>query len=387
VRTSSSSGELGAIDGSAAGGAADDRTMSGIRADVIADTERRPRRDVAVLGDVALRPSVEGAVAAVREFLGMEVAYATEFVDGQQVFDVLRGDGESFGVHEGLATPLEETYCQRVLAGRLPNLIADVRGDDRSASLPVTRAADVGAFASVPITFSDGRIHGTLCAASHHAQPSLAYRDLQFLHVFARLIADQIERQRLQDGARVLEQQATAASTLIAALGARDGYTSRHPEAVVGLAVTVAARLGLDDATVAEVRQAALLHDIGKIAIPDAILNKPGPLTDAEWEIMRAHPIISERIVRGAPGLAHLGPVLRAEHERWDGRGYPDGLAGEAIPVASRITFVCDAYHAMTSDRPYRRALAHAAARARIAAGAGTQFCPDCAGALLDVLG
>jgi putative nucleotidyltransferase with HDIG domain len=353
---------------------------------VMTPTGQRPRHDLADLGDVAVRPSVERAVAAVRDFLGMELAFATEFVDGQQLFRVLRGDGDSFGVHEGLAMPLEQTYCQRVLEGRLPNLMADVRGDDRTASLPVTETAEFGAFVSVPITFSDGQFYGTLCAASHHAQPSLEYRDLQLLHVFARLIADQIERQQLQDSARILELHAMAANTLIAALEARDGYTSEHSKAVVGLAAIVAERLGLGDAAVAQVRQAALLHDIGKIAIPDAILNKPGPLTDQEWEIMRTHPISSERIVRDAPVGEHLGPVLRAEHERWDGTGYPDGLAGEAIPLASRITFVCEAYHAMISDRPYRQALSPDAAREQIAAGAGTQFCPTCARALLDVL-
>jgi HD-GYP domain-containing protein (c-di-GMP phosphodiesterase class II) len=101
---------------------------------------------------------------------------------------------------------------------------------------------------------------------------------------------------------------------------------------------------------------------------------------------MRTHPVSSQRIVQDSPGLAQLGPLLRSEHERWDGTGYPDGLAGEAIPLASRITLVCDAYHAMTSDRPYRRALTDADAREAIAAGAGTQFCPAAAQSLLDVL-
>lgn len=349
--------------------------------------EHHPRGDVADLGEVAERPSVERAVAAVRDFLGMEVAYASEFVDGQQVLRVVRGDAESFGgAHEGMTMPLEQTYCQRILLGRLPNMIPDVRADDRTASLPITEATGVGAFVSVPITFSDGRLYGTLCAASHDAQPSFEYRDLQFLHVFARLVADQIERDQLQDTTRVLEQQATAARTLSAALEARDGYTGKHSAAVVELAVAVAQRLELDDTHVADIRQAALLHDIGKIAVPDAILNKPAALTDAEWEIMRTHPIASQRIVADIPDLQHLGPVLRAEHERWDGAGYPDGLCGEAIPLASRITLVCDAYHAMTSDRPYRKALALGAAREQITDGAGTQFCPTCAQALLDVL-
>ena len=345
-----------------------------------------PRRDLAGLGDLAMQPSVERAVAAVRDFLGMDVAYATEFVDGQQEFRVLRGDGASFGMSEGLTVPLEHTYCQRVLDGRLPNLMPDVRGDERSASLAATEAADIGAFATVPITLSDGQLYGTLCAASHTAQPELEFRDLQFLHVFARIVADQIERHQQAQRAHTLELRASATSTLRAALAARDGYTGDHSEAVLELAASVAERLGLDESAVDRVRQAALLHDIGKIAIPDAILNKPGPLTAEEWEVMRTHPVVSEEIATAAGGMEELAPVLRAEHERWDGGGYPDGLSGEEIPLASRITFVCDAYNAMTSDRPYRSALAAEAAREQIAAGSGTQFCPTSARALMDVL-
>jgi putative nucleotidyltransferase with HDIG domain len=345
-----------------------------------------PRRDLADLRDLAIEPSVERAVAAVRDFLGMDVAYATEFVDGQQQFRVLRGDGDSFGMHEGLAVPLEQTYCQRVLNGRLPNLMPDVRGDERTASMPATKAADIGAFATVPITLSDGQLYGTLCAASHSAEPSLEFRDLQFLHVFARIVADQIEYAQQQANARILELRASATNALLAAVGARDGYTGEHSEAVLRLAARVAERLRLDERAVDRIRQAALLHDIGKIAIPDAILNKPGPLTLEEWDVMRTHPIIGEEIVSTARGLEELAPVLRAEHERWDGGGYPDGLCGEQIPLASRITFVCDAYHAMTSDRPYRAALSVEVAREQIAAGAGTQFCPASARALLDVL-
>jgi hypothetical protein len=344
------------------------------------------RGDLADLSDVAVQPSVERAVAAVRDFLGMDVAYATEFIDGEQRFRVVRGDGASFGMHEGLTVPLEQTYCQRVLDGRLPNLMPDVRGDERSASMAATDAADIGAFATVPITLSDGRLYGTLCAGSHHAQPSLDFRDLQFLHVFARIVADQIEHSQQQEKLRALELQAGASSTLLTALDARDGYTGEHSHAVLDLAVRVAQRLHLDQGTIEQVHQASLLHDVGKIAIPDAILNKPTALTPEEWEVMRTHPIVSERIALATNGLESLGPVLRAEHERWDGGGYPDGLRGEEIPLASRITFVCDAYNAMTTDRPYRSALSLDAARAEISAGAGSQFCPHSAQALLEVL-
>jgi diguanylate cyclase (GGDEF)-like protein len=173
---------------------------------------------------------------------------------------------------------------------------------------------------------------------------------------------------------------------LLAAVNARDSYTAMHSREVVTLARGVARRLGLGEAQTSEVEHIALLHDLGKIAIPDAILRKPGPLTSHEQTLMRQHPVVGAQILASMPELAHLAPAARAEHERWDGGGYPDGLAGEEIPIASRITLVCDAYHAMTSNRPYRRARSAASAREEIRREASAQFCPHAAAALLDVL-
>lgn len=345
-----------------------------------------PTDDVIRLRDVAQSPSVERALDAVRELLDMDVAFVGRITGKEQVYDILRGDGESFGVDPGHSMPLEETYCKRILDGRLPNLIPDVRRDDRAASMKVTEAADIGSYASVPLRFSDGSLHGMLCAASHEAKPSLGYRELQFLHVFARIVADVLEREALEKSTRSLEVQAAAAEALIAAVQARDAYTARHSRDVVDHALAVAARLGLDDDELTAVRHVAMLHDIGKIAVPDTILGKPGALSEQEWEVMRTHSARGEQLVRSTPGLEHLAPAIRAEHERWDGTGYPDGLRGEEIPLASRITFVCDAYHAMTSDRPYRPALSAQAARAEIEAGIGSQFCPRSGAAFLAVL-
>jgi GAF domain-containing protein len=168
------------------------------------------RRDIAELGDLAVSPSIERAVAAVRDFLGMDVAYATEFADGNQVFHHVRGDGDAIGLYEGLVIPLEMTYCQRVVAGELPNVIPDTRAVAGTLPQAADQAANIGAFVSVPITFSDGELYGTLCAASQTAHPDLEPRDLQFLRVFARLIADQIELQRLQDRERERAIEATA---------------------------------------------------------------------------------------------------------------------------------------------------------------------------------
>ena len=135
------------------------------------------------------------------------------------------------------------------------------------------------------------------------------------------------------------------------------------------------------------VGHAALLHDIGKVGMPDRVLHKPGPLADEEWDVMREHPVIGERILRAIPGMGSVARIVRHEHERFDGTGYPDRLAGEEIPLGSRIILACDAYHAMTSDRPYRAAMAHDHAIAELARCAGSQFDPRIVAALVGHLG
>lgn len=354
-----------------------------------AETAAMSRAQAGLEGLAALanQPSVENALAAVREFLGMEMAFTSEFDDEHQVLRVLCGEAESFHASEGLAMPLEHTYCQRVLDGRLPNLIPDTHADERAAHLPGTTMAGIGAYVSLPLRFSDGRLYGTLCAASHEAKNDLGYRELQFLQIFARLIVDILEREERERADADARIKAASTQALVSAVEARDSYTGEHSVAVVGHAVAVARELKLTDAEIADVEQVALLHDIGKIAIPDAILHKPGRLDEDEWETMRTHPIAGAALIARARGLEHLAASVRGEHERWDGGGYPDGLMGDQIPIASRITFVCDAYHAMTSDRPYREAMREDEARAEIEAGAGSQFCPVVVAAFLAVLG
>jgi HD-GYP domain-containing protein (c-di-GMP phosphodiesterase class II) len=154
-----------------------------------------------------------------------------------------------------------------------------------------------------------------------------------------------------------------------------DDYTAEHSRSVVELVVAVADELGVDDADRQELEFAAMLHDVGKIAIPNEILNKPAKLTDEEFDLMKTHTIEAQLMLDRVGGLlARVGEIVRSCHERWDGNGYPDGLAGTQIPVASRIVFCCDAYHAMTSDRPYRKAMSSKDAYRELLANAGTQF-------------
>ncbi len=166
----------------------------------------------------------------------------------------------------------------------------------------------------------------------------------------------------------------------------RDRYTGDHSEAVVQLTVRVAQALALNPDEVGRVESAALLHDVGKVGIPDSILHKDGPLDDDEWVLMKEHPVIGERILRAIPGLGGVARIVRHEHERWDGGGYPDGIAGDAIPIGSRIILACDAYHAMTSDRPYRKAMSHGDALRELRKNAGAQFDPQVVEALLGCL-
>jgi diguanylate cyclase (GGDEF)-like protein/putative nucleotidyltransferase with HDIG domain len=179
---------------------------------------------------------------------------------------------------------------------------------------------------------------------------------------------------------------AAVVEALASALLERDRYTGEHSESVVEMARTVATTLGLDGDEVERIAMAALLHDIGKVAIPDRILNKPGRLDAAEWDLMREHPVIGERILRAIPGMGAVARIVRHEHERFDGSGYPDGLHGEQIPIGSRIILACDTYSAMTTSRPYRDAMPHGDAVAELARCAGTQFDPKVTEALIGCL-
>ena len=170
------------------------------------------------------------------------------------------------------------------------------------------------------------------------------------------------------------------------ALSERDPDLGQHITSVAELADAVARRIGLGRGQVDEIRIAAELHDVGKVAIPDVILDKPGPLDDSEWEFMRRHTIIGERIVGAAPALAGVAKIVRSSHERIDGAGYPDGLSGNDIPVGARIVFACDAYHAMVSGRPYAAAVTIAQASAELRRCAGSQFDATVVEALCDVL-
>jgi diguanylate cyclase (GGDEF)-like protein len=188
----------------------------------------------------------------------------------------------------------------------------------------------------------------------------------------------------LKHGRRATQGQAR--EVLLALLGEREPDLHRHMRDVARLARLVGRELGLDAEDLDVVVRAAELHDIGKVAIPDAILDKPDALDDDEWAFVRQHTIIGERIVSAAEALRPVGRVVRSSHERWDGAGYPDGLRGSKIPLGARIVLACDAWDAMTCDRTYRRAMPASAAAAELRANSGSQFDPEVVAALLTVV-
>jgi putative nucleotidyltransferase with HDIG domain len=171
-----------------------------------------------------------------------------------------------------------------------------------------------------------------------------------------------------------------------AALDLRDEETQGHSRRVTDLAVKLATRLGVSEADRVRIKRGALLHDIGKMGVPDAILSKPGPLDEAEWAVMKQHPSLAHQLLSGTPFLRDALDIPYGHHERWDGTGYPRGLAGESIPLAARIFAVVDVYDALSSDRPYRAAWPRDRVLAHLRAESGTHFDPTVVRAFLDLI-
>lgn len=202
----------------------------------------------------------------------------------------------------------------------------------------------------------------------------------QYLEKTAAAVED---TKRAHDRLRLAHRDTIAA--LSRTIEAKDFYTGGHTERVAQIAIQLGRRLGYAGEPLEAIEIGALLHDVGKIGVPEAILRKAGPLTDEEWAIMRTHPIISDRILADLDLDPIVRQCARSSHERIDGTGYPDGLPGDQIPLPARIVFVADAYDALTTDRPYRRAMSPVAALEEIEHHAGTQFCPSVVAALLAV--
>ncbi len=231
--------------------------------------------------------------------------------------------------------------------------------------------------AAVPLTALD-RVTAVLFLITDRRSRDL--RDGRLLESMGLVIGLTLENLRLTS-----REYRSIMQVLCSALDMRDSATEGHSQRVARMAALVAQRIGLPRPEIKRIEQAAALHDIGKIGVSDAVLSKPGPLTDDEWVEMRRHPLLGYEIVADIEALQHAAQIIHCHHERYDGRGYPRGLKGEEIPIGARIFAVVDSYDAMTSHRPYRRARSHEDAMEEIMRNAGTQFDPTAVQAFVEV--
>jgi putative methionine-R-sulfoxide reductase with GAF domain len=264
--------------------------------------------------------------------------------------------------------PVSEGVNGRVARTGVTALVLDTREDGDY----IVRDSQTDPRSELSVAIAvDGRVWGVLNIEA--VEPEAFHEaDVVLVEAIVASLGSAVHR------AELITDLESAFTTTLAALTstveAKDDYTSAHGEDVAGMAARVASRMGLTGIEVRDVRYAAMLHDVGKIAVPSEILLKPAPLTDAEWVLMRGHAAVGGELVGRIGAFAHLAPAVRASHERWDGGGYPDGLAGEEIPLAARIIAACDTYDAIVTDRPYRPARTSSEALAELELVAGTQL-------------
>jgi putative nucleotidyltransferase with HDIG domain len=219
----------------------------------------------------------------------------------------------------------------------------------------------------------------------HDSKASFSNEERKMLHTLASQAAIAIENARLFENTQ--KSYYDTIKSLAQALEARDPYTRGHSERVTEYSLSIASKMGLDEKEKNLIRYAGLLHDIGKIGISDSVLHCPTSLSDRDFAIVKDHTMFGDAILSPLKFLVDAQVIIRHHHERFDGAGYPEGLKGDAIPLASRIIAVADSYDAMTSDRPYRSAMPREKAVAEIRANSGTQFDPSCVDAFIAYIG
>jgi len=328
--------------------------------------------------DTVLRTAVEGAIQVLR--LGSGAIYllrGNELVLGATT-PPLPPDFPASLRRAGLA---DHPHVRRSIESRIPIFISSVAAADLTAE--ERRAVEGRGLVSllyVPVVARD-RAEGVLIVGTHTEKAEFTEREVDLCRTLSVEIGYALANARLYESVEAAARDLRAAydATLEGwsrALEMRDRETAGHTERVTDLAVDLGRALGLPEDRLGDVRRGALLHDIGKMAVPDSILHKGERLTDAEWEIMRKHPEYAYRLLSSINYLAPALEIPYCHHERWDGRGYPRGLKGAEIPLAARIFAVIDVYDALTSDRPYRKAWAQEAAVEHIRSRAGIDFDP-----------
>ncbi|MFP4056833.1 MAG: HD domain-containing phosphohydrolase [Candidatus Brocadiia bacterium] len=282
--------------------------------------------------------------------------------------------------------PISRPVVDQAMADGAGVLCPDLKADERFRDGDRLAMDHIRSVLCVPLD-PGGQVLGAIYLDTASEREPLGESDLELLTAVARQASLALHRAQLVEELERLFLGAI--ETLVATVEAKDIYTYGHSARVSKLALGIAQRMGLPEETQEAIKLAGLLHDVGKIGIPEAILTKPDRLSDEEWGYIRSHPQIGEGIIRqmGSRRLAEIQRIVRHHHERLDGGGYPDGIAGEAIPLGARVLAVADAYDAMTSNRPYRTPFTAEAALAELRRGAGQQFDPRAVEALEKIRG
>ncbi len=303
-----------------------------------------------------MRPALRKTRFSARELERANEGLRRANADLRDLFDFAAGL-TALGNDSSALAEYAQRSLTRLVGGQVEITVGDEHGDEPTALC------------------SSGRVVGDLVVKAADRQRWLRLEDAVRFRLAAAL-----------DCAILAEEAAKTQTATISALShsleAKDTYTGGHTDRVAEIAVALARRLGFQGTELDAIAIGALLHDVGKISIPETILHKPGPLDNDEWTVMKRHPVVSEFILSGADLSPIVLQIARSTHERIDGRGYPDGLAGDEIPLPARIVLVADAFDALTTHRPYRRARRPRAALDEIAAHASEQFCPHVVAAL-----
>jgi putative nucleotidyltransferase with HDIG domain len=297
------------------------------------------------------------------------------------------GVGEAMTVLERLhdyRIPLsrEQNLMIRVLKRRRPVLIRDVRAAGLNPTNRILSDFRPSSFIICPL-IADDKVIGILGADRRGNGKPLTSNDTEFLSIFANNIATAFLRARLDE--ELKSSNVSSVLALVKAIEEKDTYTRGHSERVAEIAVEVARVIGYSETEIEYLRFGSILHDVGKIGIPESIVRSPKPLTDAEFKIIKTHPLRGVEILQPISFIKNHMYLIRSHHERWNGKGYPDGLAGDDIPMGAQIVSVADAYDAMTSSRPYRKGMPSRQAVKEIRKNVGTQFSQRITDAFLEV--
>ncbi len=342
------------------------------------DLERRVKEQEALLeigrelaATLDLRRVLSLALTKAEEFCRAETSSIWELDEaaGELFFRVVRG--RAAPEIENLRIPVGQGIVGAVAASGHAETINDVASDPRWRG-DSSEQFDTRAILAIPLT-ARGKVIGVLQLLNPVGKDAFSELDSHRMQLFAGPLAQALENARLYAAQQRLFVETVTA--LAEAVEKRDPYTGGHLHRVVAYSLLLGRELGLDSEALESLALGATLHDIGKIGVPDHVLLKPSALNDEEAVAMRRHPQDGAEIVSGIESLREILPIVRNHHERIDGRGYPDGLAGDAIPLAARIVAVADTFDAMTTSRPYRKGLAYDIAAQEIAKHAGVQHC------------